>query len=132
MWLPPVRCSARGAALALSCALLALIVSGPTPAAAQDTLIDDWEFSLQTDNDTLLNTDRYYTNGIWLNALKTETDRWFGWSIANETYTPSDISLPPDQIAPDDRPYAGWTYFSFFRGRLDEDDSAVIWEFGGG
>ncbi len=111
------------AVLALCCAQFA---------AAQDTLIQDWEFSLQTDNDTLLNTDRYYTNGIWLNALKTETDRWFGWSIANETYTPSDISLQPQDIAPDDRPYAGWTYFSFFRGRLDATDEAVIWEFGGG
>jgi len=99
---------------------------------AQDTLIEDWEFSIQTDNDTLLDTDRYYTNGLWLNAIKTDGDRWIGWSIANETYTPSDISLQPSEIALDDRPYAGWTYFSFFRGRLDDDGASVMWEFGAG
>ncbi len=131
---PPVSARALGAdaTAMLRGAVAVLALCCATPAVAQDTLIDDWEFSLQTDNDTLLNTDRYYTNGIWLNALKTETDRWFGWSIANETYTPSDISLQPQDIAPDDRPYAGWTYFSFFRGRLDDNDEAVIWEFGGG
>lgn len=108
----------------LSCAL-------SFPAFGQDTVFEDWEFSIRTDNDTLLNTDRYYTNGLWVNALKVQGDHWFGWGLANETYTPSDISLLPDEIPADDRPYAGWTYFSFFRGRLDED-AGVVWEFTAG
>lgn len=121
-----------GATVGVQCALLVLAAGIPLRVHAQGTVIDDWEFSVKTDNDTLLDTDRFYTNGVWINGLKTEIDRWFGWSIANETYTPSDITVQPDDIAPDDRPYAGWTYFSFFRGRVDDEDAAVIWEFGGG
>ncbi len=120
------------AALTSRSALIMLVGLGAANTRAQDTLIDNWEFSVKTDNDTLLDTDRFYTNGLWINALKVEIDRWFGWSIANETYTPSDISLPPEDILPDDRPYAGWSYVSYFRGHIDEDDAAVIWEFGGG
>lgn len=111
-------------------AVLSLTVC--TSAYAQDTLFEDWEFNIRTDNDTLLNTDRYYSNGLWLNALKVQGNRWFGWGLANETYTPSDISLLPNEIPPDDRPYAGWTYFSHFRGQLNEDSSAVVWEFSAG
>jgi hypothetical protein len=110
--------------------MLALLVSAA--AEAQDTVFEDWEFSIRTDNDTLLDTDQYYTNGLWLNATKVQGDRWFGWGIANETYTASDIKLLPGQIPPDDRPYAGWTYLSYYRGRLDEEDAAVIWEFSAG
>jgi hypothetical protein len=110
--------------------MLALLVSAA--AEAQDTVFEDWEFSIRTDNDTLLDTDQYYSNGLWLNATKVQGDRWFGWGIANETYTASDIKLLPDQIPPDDRPYAGWTYLSYYRGRLDEEDAAVIWEFSAG
>jgi lipid A 3-O-deacylase len=122
------RTVAGSAALALA----ALTMAWQAPAAAQDSFFDDWEFNMRTDNDTLLNTDRYYTNGLWLNALRVDGDHWHGWGIANETYTPSDISLLPDEIPRDDRPYAGWTYLSYFKGQLNPDDSAVVWEFTAG
>ena len=51
----------------------------------EDTAFPGWEFSIRTDNDTLLNTDRYYSNGLWLTMLKTEGDSWSGWAIGNET-----------------------------------------------
>jgi len=113
--------------------LTAFALSASAPAHSQDdTVFQDWEFSIRTDNDTLLDTDRYYSNGVWLTALKTQGDRWFGWAIGNETYTASDIKLLPEDISADDRPYAGWTYVSHFRGRLNADGSSVIWEFGAG
>lgn len=117
------------------CRLIVLAVLGLSMCSsvhAQDSFFENWEFNIRTDNDTLLNTDRYYSNGLWLNALKVEGDRWFGWGLANETYTPSNIAWLPDEIPGDDRPYAGWTYFSYFNGRHDEDDSAVVWEFSAG
>jgi len=123
-------CTVRAWPIVVVTSLLSSLAA-PSPAHAQDTLFPDWEFSIRTDNDTLLNTDRYYTNGIWLNALKVEGDRWHGWGLANETYTPSDVSWLPEEIPPDERPYAGWTYLSYFRGRLD-GDAGVVWEFTAG
>lgn len=115
------------------CLATAVALAAVSPARAQeDTAFPGWEFSIRTDNDTLLNSDRYYSNGLWLTALKTQGDRWFGWAIGNETYTGAQISLTPEQIPADDRPYAGWTYVSHFRGRLQDDGSSVIWEFGAG
>lgn len=119
-----------GAAALLTFSLMAGFVR---PVYGQeDTAFPGWEFSIRTDNDTLLDSDRYYSNGLWLTALKTEGDRWLGWAIANETYTGALISLTPDQIPADDRPYAGWTYVSHFRGRLEDDGTSVMWEFGAG
>ncbi len=109
-----------------------MIGAGSLAHGQEDTAFPGWEFSIRTDNDTLLDTDRYYSNGLWLTALKTDGDRWFGWAIGNETYTASDIALLPAEIALDDRPYAGWTYVSHFRGRLEDDGSSVMWEFGAG
>jgi hypothetical protein len=113
-------------------AALALMLASVEPSAAQDTFFPDWEFGFRNDNDTLLDRDRYYSNGLKLTAIKTEGDRWTGWSIANETYTGAQITLTPDEIPPDDRPYAGLTYVSYFRGLLDEDDASVVWEFSAG
>lgn len=129
----------RGRAVSLAAVLLGVWLGLAGAAAeaqsaggARDTVFPDWEFSFKSDNDTLLNTDRYYTNGLRLTALKVQGSRWFGWALANEAYTPTDITLAPEDIGPNDRPYAGWTYFSYFRGRLDDDDSSVVWEFTGG
>ncbi|MDH3508422.1 MAG: hypothetical protein OEQ25_14905, partial [Gammaproteobacteria bacterium] len=70
------------------CLATAVALAAVSPARAQeDTAFPGWEFSIRTDNDTLLNSDRYYSNGLWLTALKTQGDRWFGWAIGNETYT---------------------------------------------
>lgn len=119
----------RAAALLTVGAMMGAV---PVAYGQEDTAFPGWEFSIRTDNDTLLDTDRYYSNGLWLTALKTDGDIWYGWAIGNETYTSSDIALAPADIAPDDRPYAGWTHVSHFRGRLEDDGTSVMWEFGFG
>jgi len=129
---PAGRASCKPGLSIVAALSITLMLAPGSPLRAQETFFGDWEFTFDNDNDTLLDSDRYYTNGIRLTALKTEDDRWFGWALGNETYTGALISLPPEQIPPDDRPYAGWTYFSYFRGRLDEQDASVVWEFSAG
>jgi hypothetical protein len=90
------------------------------------------------ENDVFNGTDRHYTNALkltWLSADLTEYDedtrlpRWglpllrklplvnrpnfqrnVGLSLGQNIYTPEDISRR--DLIKDDRPYAGWTYFS--------------------
>ena len=86
--------------------------------------------SLQFENDTVAQTDRYYTNGWRLSYLTPETTmpwwineaaRWLPlfasegnkrlvYSLGQNIFTPADISTrDPDD---DDRPYAGFLYGS--------------------
>lgn len=73
------------------------------------------------DNDTLLlnRDDGFYTSGMSYGQASTlrGTDGavTYGWRIAQELYTASDIKLPPAQVGPPDHPYAGWLYGGIFR-----------------
>ncbi|WP_194721625.1 lipid A deacylase LpxR family protein [Noviherbaspirillum malthae] len=73
------------------------------------------------DNDTLLlnRDDGFYTSGMSLGQASTlrGTDgaATYGWRIAQELYTASDIKLPPAQFGPPDHPYAGWLYGGIFK-----------------
>jgi hypothetical protein len=96
-------------------------------------------FFLYFENDFFGGTDRHYTNAFrltWLSPDLTEYDedtrlpRWglplirrlplihrpgfqrnIGLSLGQNIYTPDDISR--EDLIKDDRPYAGWSYFSF-------------------
>ncbi len=95
-------------------------------------------FFFYLENDLFGGTDKYYTNALrltWLSPDLTEYDedtrlpRWglpllrklplihrpglqrnIGFSLGQNIYTPEDISRK--DLIKDDRPYAGWTYFS--------------------
>lgn len=81
------------------------------------------------DNDTLLfkKDDRFYTSGMRVTRQHVLRDgdvaTVFGWRIGQEQYTPSDIKLPPAQIAPNDHPYAGWLYGGVFKETYRSDGS---------
>ena len=48
--------------------------------------------------------------------------------VGHSMYTPSDIKLKPDQISPDDRPYAAWLYAGFYRELFASDGR--YWRYG--
>ena len=93
------------------------------------------DFLFQWDNDKVADTDRHYTNGMRIGYVpddmwepfQSSTDflvTWLGhggfsnvakdkradgWVFGQDMYTPEDVlAYVPD---PNDRPYAGWTYF---------------------
>jgi lipid A 3-O-deacylase len=84
-------------------------------------------YGVEIDNDSLLLQDRdgFYSSGARLTGsyrLRTaERLSTSGWRIGQELYTPSDIKLPPEQVGPPDRPYAGWIYAGLFY-RTDNAD----------
>lgn len=76
----------------------------------------DVSYVIDIDNDSLLLTDRdgLYTNGMKFSAQSVRRQasgvHVAGWHIGHDTYTPTDIKILPDQIAPNERPYAAWLY----------------------
>lgn len=90
----------------------------------------DRYIGLAFENDLFAHVDDYYSNGIRLTYLSAKNDVWH-WlrktaslmpmidadadmrvehALGQEIYTPRDLSAaPPD---PNDRPYAGWLYYS--------------------
>ena len=118
--------------LAAALALLAQAVGGVADCAAQSPRAYDGAWTLTLDNDIASGTDNNYTNGFgvsWMSSdIRTHDDqslvrRWgdfwsflpfvgnegyrtyVSWSLAQEIYTPSDITLV--NPAPNDQPYAG-------------------------
>ncbi len=76
-------------------------------------------FGFFLENDVFAFTDRYYTNGMKLSWTSPDrfsgmfdslAQRAFSLSIGQNIYTPADIEQ--EDIIEDDRPYAGFTYFS--------------------
>ncbi len=51
----------------------------------------------------------------------------FGWRFGQQFYTASDIKLPPQQISPNDHPYAGWLYAGMFRETRQRDGSGLLY-----
>jgi len=106
----------------------------PVPESTRARVADI--FTAYFENDTLSNTDKYYTAGTKLSWLSSDYSTWkqregissqvgdrlpllnepgtqknFGIAIGQNIYTPRRKDLnPPD---PTDRPYAGWSYLEF-------------------
>lgn len=119
-----------GTALTRAAASQPEVVPESTRARAADI------FTAYFENDTLANTDKYYTAGTKLSWLSSDYSSWkqregfssqlgdrlpmvnepgtqknFGIAIGQNIYTPRRKDLnPPD---PTDRPYAGWSYLEF-------------------
>jgi lipid A 3-O-deacylase len=84
---------------------------------------DEWQrvsssgttvFKLAIDNDSLLlrKDDGFYTSGNQISVSKVLNSEHlsitYGWRIAQDLYTASDIKLYPSQLSNIDHPYAAW------------------------
>ncbi len=131
------RSAFRHAVLLLLLAWMALTLP-PTPVARGEEAARHNTFLIYFENDYFGGTDNHYTNAVrvtWLSPDLTEYDqdrrlpRWglplirnlplvnrpgfqrnVGLSIGQNMYTPEDLSRK--DLIKDDRPYAGWSYFS--------------------
>lgn len=142
----------KSSLLKISLALTALLLSHPAD-ASEPSLYDllftgKPSFHINSENDSYLSSDRNYTNGLRISArntwrtadgpevlYKNDDESNLGYKLsgslhlANNMYTGADISLFPDEIPSDDRPYAGWTYIGVSKQRTFTDDSIRSWEF---
>jgi lipid A 3-O-deacylase len=90
---------------------------------------------LDVENDSFLSGDRYYTNGIrlgWRSAARPLDNKravFYSISLANNMYTGADITLTPQQIPLNDRPYAGWTHLDLTREVISDNDESSRWDF---
>ena len=87
--------------------------------------------ALEYENDVIVGKDRWYTNGVrasWVvpasgplhdsvrglgrrtGLLRPDSELGYGFALGQNMYTPRDITDP--NPPGDDRPYAGWLYFS--------------------
>jgi hypothetical protein len=105
--------------------LLTLSLSVGTANAATDELRQIIEsgrpsMTLDIDNDSLLlnRADGLYTSGLRLTRSyrKRDGDGWVsaGWRLGQQLYTAKNAQLWPEQLGPNDRPYAGWLYGGLF------------------
>ena len=115
------------------CCALACLLSSNSRSQAADGLLGP-SVTLMEENDTVVRTDRHYTQGLKITCLASEkpetnegwvarTGRWlpqtgfepetvrWGISLGQNIYTPSDISVAT--LMENDRPYAGFLYTSF-------------------
>jgi len=132
---------------------MAVLVAGVTAVVSpqQASAADEPErgtLSVVFENDLFYDSDRHYTNGVrasWLSgpddtpAWALRAARWLplfpesgtvrtGYSLGQNMYTPSDITLEDPPLG--ERPYAGWLYgsvglISESGGRLDMLDLTV-------
>lgn len=131
--------------LAASLAIVAL-----QGAAAAEEKRRDWTFTLIEENDSFVDGDKHYTQGLMasVSAEHRAGDPWyarwlgvadaiflpgtsggtlyFGGFLGQSIFTPEDrLLVPPD---PTDRPYAGWLYggVSLYRDTGDALDRATL------
>jgi len=90
-----------------------------------------WMLELENDSFLLNKDDKFYTAGDHLQKMYVlQTDLHsveYGWHIAQDLYTASDIKLLPSQLAPNDHPYAGWLYGGVFNGNADVTGKSWRW-----
>jgi lipid A 3-O-deacylase len=86
-------------------------------------------FVVDADNDSLQlrGTDRDYTNGTRVSLVRFRGDflaaessqelytTAYGLQLGQNMYTPSDISLPPEQVDRRDHPYGAWLYAGLWK-----------------
>lgn len=115
-------------------------MTGVAEAGTMSAFLDDFRKAreqgrtshvVSIDNDTLLlnRDDGFYTSGMSYGQASTLRGRdgavTYGWRVAQELYTASDIKLPPAQIGPPDHPYAGWLYGGIFKESHRNDGTSV-------
>ena len=89
--------------------------------------------SLSVDNDTFVlgGGDGFYSSGVdytrQYQVREEGRTSVYAWRIGQALYTPSDIKLPPEQIAPNDRPYAAWLYAGASKKIIEADGSSRQW-----
>lgn len=123
---------------------VALLIGGGLPAHAQTgpSYLDGFRqavahgktlHQIDIDNDSLLLTrrDGFYSSGLRYtqqHEIK-EGKRIlrYGWRLGQELYTASDIKLPPEQIHPNDHPYAGWLYAGVFKQVVQQGGESMKW-----
>ncbi len=87
--------------------------------------------TLEIDNDSLLlqRDDGLYTSGLRLTRTYQvrEAGGWRSWSwrFGQQLYTPHSVTIPPEQLGPLDRPYAGWLYGGMAY-RVEADDGSEL------
>jgi hypothetical protein len=97
------------------------------------------ELSASWDNDALMNTDWYYTQGLIVQVVlpclvKNPVNRlffqlrdavnYYGIAVSQEMYTPTDIQ--DSLIIPNDRPYAGVLYFRSIKVSNNEKEKTKL------
>src|SRR5690606_35196228 len=97
-----------------------------TVSSGNKSVMFEWE------NDYFAASDRYYTNGMRLTRNFTRDDAsgervLAGAHLYQLMYTPTDITLEPDAVAANERPYAGVLAAGIYLGKLSSDDSR--WRF---
>ena len=119
--------------------LILILLASVSVTVTADDLLGAWIGAMQ-ENDLVVRTDRHYTQGLKLTYLSAESStkyaRWadclpdlqgrfatarWGWSIGQNIYTPTDITLKT--LQPNDRPYAGWLYTSLLLQRHGETEA---------
>lgn len=113
----------------LQISLLLLLAS--LPLVASDENNDSWtldRFNFYFENDAVLDTDDGYSSGeklAWLYYIPNpdsaiydnlflefgDAEAYFSFSVATQVFTPTEKKS--EDLIPDDRPFAGWTYFEF-------------------
>lgn len=89
--------------------------------------------TLSVDNDTFVlgGEDGFYSSGLFYTRQhQVREDNQvsvYGWRIGQELYTASNTQLTPEQISPNDRPYAAWLYAGAFKQTIRADGSAGKW-----
>ncbi len=87
--------------------------------------------TLEIDNDSLLlqRDDGLYTSGLRLTRTYRvrEAGGWrsLSWRFGQQLYTPHRVTIPPEQLGPLDRPYAGWLYGGMAY-RVEADDGSEL------
>ncbi len=120
--------------------MMMVVVQTTSPAGVIAGSANPWTHSFYFENDLFTGTDQNYTNGVkyslispdlspsvkdkgkipkavldlihkvpFIAATGPETVHKIEFSFGQNMYTPEDISV--SELIPDDRPYAGWTYF---------------------
>lgn len=88
---------------------------------------------LDIDNDSLQfnRDDGFYSSGLQFSRAhelrEGERITAFGWRFGQQFYTASDIKLLPQQISPNDHPYAGWLYGGMFKETRRQDGSSLLY-----
>ncbi|MBC3861587.1 lipid A deacylase LpxR family protein [Undibacterium jejuense] len=90
-----------------------------------------WMLELENDSFLLNRDDKFYTAGDHLQkTYVVQSDLHsveYGWRIAQDLYTPSDVKLLPSQLASNDHPYAGWLYGGIFNNNVDVTGKSWRW-----
>lgn len=95
----------------------------------------DQQITFKIDNDQFVNTDRYYTSGIFFSYKKDLKDNFIfkkeevsktmlNFTVGNEIYTPTNLNS--FDVTEFDRPYAGWLFGRLETGKIKKNSASFI------